>query len=187
MKEFVRYIRIIRKNLLFFKGNKFLNQNDFHKKSAKWYGFKSETNKRIALDDKIEKIRRAEKSIYWIDLGINIGSEMNYPHLCFVLKEMVSTAIIIPLSSKKEEFSLYKANNDFIVDIGKIPNYLNDSDSYAMIEQLRVVSKKRLYMNKWENNGKPYKLDAKQEDLIYESVLELLPYGFIKNKFLKNN
>lgn len=81
--------------------------------------------------------------IYWCNLGINIGSEQNKlrPVIIIRTSKNSSIATIIPLTSKrlKDEFWYH-------IDLEEI-------DSTALVEQLRVISKIRI-INPFRKKGK---------------------------------
>ena len=83
------------------------------------------------------------KFIYWCNFGINIGSKQNKlrPVIIIRTSKNSSIATIIPLTSKrlKDEFWYH-------ID-------LEDIDSTALVEQLRVISKIRI-INPFRKKGK---------------------------------
>ena len=80
------------------------------------------------------------------NIGRNIGSEFQDYHYAVVLFESKYTAIVVPLTSKKEHDPAWiEENKDFIVDLGVVAGYPNESkDCYACTFMLQTVSKKRL-------------------------------------------
>ena len=114
--------------------------------------------------------------MFWVELGINIGSEFNEPHYAVVVKESKYTAIIVPLTSKKEKIPKWIQDDDAIIPIGKIEGFENnDTECYACISMIRSVSKRRLSA---KMNGEfiKLKLSPEQMDMIDE---------VINNKFTK--
>ena len=94
-------------------------------------------------DTEINKKPRSH--VYWVEFGINIGSEFNDPHYAVVMKESKYTAIVVPLTSKKEEIPRWIQNDDAIIPIGKVEGFEeNDTECYACISLIRSVSKRRL-------------------------------------------
>ena len=125
-------------------------------------------------DTEISKKPRSH--VFWVELGINIGSEFNEPHYAVVMKESKYTAIIVPLTSKKEKIPKWVQDDDAIIPIGKIEGFENnDTECYACISMIRSVSKRRLSA---KMNGKfiKLKLSPEQMDMIDE---------VINNKFTK--
>ena len=51
------------------------------------------------IDTEINKKPRGH--VYWVEFGINIGSEFNNPHYAVVVKESKYTSVVVPLTSKK--------------------------------------------------------------------------------------
>ncbi|MBQ8044058.1 MAG: type II toxin-antitoxin system PemK/MazF family toxin [Clostridia bacterium] len=97
---------------------------------AEWMKEKAE----LKFNALIPKIPIYNNFIYWCNLGINIGSEQNKIRPCIIVRSFSSSTLctIIPLTTKR-------LNDDywFHVDLEQI-------DSTALVEQLRVVSKKRI-------------------------------------------
>lgn len=93
-----------------------------------------------------ETFKKARQEVYWINFGRNIGSEFQDYHYAVVLYETKFTAIIVPLTSKKEhEPEWIIDNKDVIVDLGFVDGYPNESkECYACTFMLQTVSKKRL-------------------------------------------
>lgn len=93
-----------------------------------------------------ELYRKSRQHVYWINFGRNIGSEFQDYHYAVVLFESKYTAIVVPLTSKKEHDPAWiEENKDCIVDLGVVAGYPNESkDCYACTFMLQTVSKKRL-------------------------------------------
>ena len=93
-----------------------------------------------------ELYKKSRQSVYWINFGRNIGSEFQGYHYAVVLYESKYTAIVVPLTSKKEHDPLWiEENKDAIVDLGVVSGYPNESkECYACVFMLQTVSKKRL-------------------------------------------
>lgn len=99
---------------------------------------------KLQLDQELYK--KSRQHVYWINFGRNIGSEFQDYHYAVVLFESKYTAIVIPLTSKKEhDPDWIEENKDFIVDLGVVEGYPNESkECYACTFMLQTVSKKRL-------------------------------------------
>lgn len=52
------------------------------------------------IDTEVNKKPRSH--VYWAEFGINIGSEFNDSHYAVVIKESKYTAVVVPLTSKKD-------------------------------------------------------------------------------------
>lgn len=127
----------------------------------------------IKSNSKRERIHRLKQRVYWIDFGVNIGSEFNFPHFCVVLKEFDYTAIVIPLSTVKEDDADWKSAQNLIVEIGNLENLPESKKScYAMVNQIRSVSKQRLsdYKDKTTGSFIEIKLTDSQMQKIYDSL-----------------
>lgn len=81
--------------------------------------------------------------IYWCNLGINIGSEQNKLRPVIIIRTSKNSSIstIIPLTSKRLKDELW-----YHIDLEEI-------DSTALVEQLRVISKIRI-INPFRKKGK---------------------------------
>lgn len=171
---------IIEKNLNITKDELeyfFLKNPDFAIKFSQWVLESTVKNKIISMNknqkDK-EMARRRRSRVYWIDFGVNIGSEFNYPHFCVVIKESLFTAIVVPISSVKENTPDWKQSENLIVEIGSIEDLPGDKKPcYALVHQIRTVSKQRL--SNYKHNGQYYelKLSTEQMDLIDNAIKSL--------------
>ena len=101
-------------------------------------------SKKTGMDQ--EQYKKYRKHVYWIDFGRNIGSEFQDCHFAIVLYETKYTAIVVPLTSKKEHTPTWIAENkDVIVDLGMVNGFpTEDKECYACTFLLQTVSKKRL-------------------------------------------
>lgn len=119
-------------------------------------------------DTEINKKPRSH--VYWVEFGINIGSEFNEPHYAVVMKESKYTAIVVPLTSKKEKIPKWIQNDDAIIPIGKVNGFeTNDTECYACISLIRSVSKRRL-SSKVDGKFVKLKLSSDQMDKIDEVI-----------------
>lgn len=117
-----------------------------------------------------ENNKKPRSHVYWVEFGINIGSEFNNPHYAVVVKESKYTAIVVPLTSKKEEMPKWIQNDDAVIPIGKVEGFdTNDTECYACISLIRSVSKRRLSS---KVNGKfvKLKLSSTQMDKIDQVI-----------------
>ena len=112
-------------------------------------------------DTEINKKPRSH--VFWVEFGINIGSEFNEPHYAVVVKESKYTAIVVPLTSKKDKVPKWIQDDDAIIPIGKVEGFEeNDTECYACISMIRSVSKRRLSS---KVNGKFVKLKLLPEQM----------------------
>ena len=93
-----------------------------------------------------ELYKKYRQNVYWIDFGRNIGSEFQDYHFAVVLYESKYTALVVPLTSKKEHTPKWiDESKNVIVDIGIIEGFPKDEkECYACTHMIQSVSKKRL-------------------------------------------
>jgi len=118
-----------------------------------------------------ETYKKYRQRVYWIDFGKNIGSEFNDWHFAVVIRDSAFTALVVPISTEKENTPDWKIEEDLIVPILSLPNEkeekIEKKSSYAMIHQMQVVSKKRLSRYGDKANGfYDIELTNQQMDLI---------------------
>ena len=71
-----------------------------------------------------ELYKKNRQNVYWINFGRNIGSEFQDYHYALVIYESKYTALVVPLTSKKDHTPKWiEENKEVIVDIGKIEGY----------------------------------------------------------------
>lgn len=134
---------------------------------------------KIELDKKDEEMdRRTRSKVYYIDFGVNVGSEFNYPHFAAVIAEGTCTATIIPLSTKKDkdEGTWKEDSRSPYINIGEVKGFpYEDKECYALIGQIKTVSKKRL--SDYRDKNKQYhelSLTVNQLNLIDENIVKHL-------------
>ncbi len=93
-----------------------------------------------------EKYKKYRQHVYWINFGRGIGAEFQDYHYALVLFEAEYTALVVPLTSKKEhEPKWIEKNKDLIVDLGMVKGYPDENkECYACTFMLTSVSKKCL-------------------------------------------
>ena len=177
-----KFAKKVRKLLIEIKDqiiNFFPNRAEKAIKLLKWTREKIIKNKIIYKSKKGQrkneeyKRRRKRGEIYWTQFGQNIGSEFNGNHFSAVLYESLYTAIVVPLSSKKENEGKWKNKEDLIIDIGVIEDLpRGEIECYALVHQIRTVSKKRLdtFKDLENDNYINLKLTNRQLDLIDEKI-----------------
>lgn len=103
-------------------------------------------SKKDTIQQDQELYKKSRQNVYWINFGRNIGSEFQDYHYAVVLFETKYTAIVVPLTSKKEHDPQWIIEHkDVIVDLGEVAGYPHDSkECYACTFMLQTVSKKRL-------------------------------------------
>lgn len=158
-----------------------LNTLDFENKNfdldtLKW--FIEHVNKNYYIHESKQNINKKDTEIgkkprshvFWVEFGINIGSEFNKPHYAVVIMESKYTAVVVPLTSKKDKMPKWVQNDDAIVPIGKVEGFENnDTDCYACVSLIRSVSKRRL-SSKVNGQFIKLKLSPEQMDII-DSVI----------------
>lgn len=93
-----------------------------------------------------EVYKKPRQHVYWIDFGRNIGSEFNDYHFAIVVYEAKRTALVVPLTSKKEHHPTWiEENKNGIVELNGIDGMPDDNkECIACVFMMRSVSKKRL-------------------------------------------
>lgn len=144
---------------------------------AKWTAEKAAKNRLIRVK-KQDQIQRKRKFVYWTDLGMNVGSELCEKHFCVVIKEFEKTAIVVPLSSVKkgDESSPWKTEENGYFKIGSLEDLPEKRESYAVISQIKNVSKKRLtsFIHPELKKRINMRLTEKQMDIIDEAIKNML-------------
>lgn len=126
-------------------------------KRSIWYTHQKETNGLMM-----------KRSLYYVDYGINVWTEINglRPSLVFKNNDFKywEDTIVIPLTS----YAIGKSLDTFDVKIS--PNATNNlkNDSLLKIRQLRMVSKKRIQQYIWKIT------DNELKDLVQQKVLLML-------------
>ena len=117
--------------------------------------------------------------IYYIDFKGNIGREINNIHLGIIFKLPIMNDMFfcVPLTSPKLKH--FKTTEDF-----KERNYRNvkhfnwqylkQTDSIAMLDQIKTISIKRLYKPYIDQNGKSIKLNEHTLSLLKSKVIKYL-------------
>lgn len=155
---------------------KFFNKEEKYAVSmAFWFSEVAIKNKLIFFSRKKELINRRRSGVYFVDFGVNVGSEFNYPHFCVVVAESKFTATVIPISSKKDgdDEGWKSAEDHCYVDIGTISGFPGEArECYAVVSQITTVSKQRL--SDYRESGRFYKLSLSddQMDLIDAEVIK---------------
>lgn len=82
--------------------------------------------------------------VIWVEFGINIGTELSdyntKGHYAVVVLVSLGNLVVIPLTSKENNDSL------FCFDLGYIPDLTKDKDyhSYLKLDAIRSISKRRV-------------------------------------------
>jgi len=179
----------LKKELLYFHNK----DNDYGESMMEWFKESAIKNRVIhsfknnpKKHDK-EMARRRRSNVYYIDLGVNVGSEFNYNHFCVVIAEHTYTAVVIPLSSKKEKDAggWKEDERSAYLEIGKITGFPEETkeeikeevkDCYALIGQIKTISKQRLsdYLDRQAGKYVSLSLSDGQMDLIDAAIIKHL-------------
>lgn len=159
-----------------------MDDGDYVKNYLEWIK-ETVTKNRILYESKYNEAKKDQElykkergKLYWINFGINIGSEFQKYHYAVVLYESKYTALIVPLSSKKEEIQQWKIDDNLIIELGEISDFEEKKPCYALINQLQSVSKKRLDRIGKKPNYKNIKLSPEQMNMIDNAVISALTY-----------
>lgn len=133
-----------------------------------------------------ELIKKDRQYVYWIDFGRNIGSEFRDLHFAVVIYESKYTALVVPLTSKKEHDPRWiEENRDVIVDMGIIEGFPEETkECYACTFMLQTVSKKRL--SRYGDDKKGYfdiKLSNKQMKKICNNLAHIV-YNTVEKEII---
>lgn len=173
--KIIKKVKSIVKNLKSFHPNfikQALNLLDWHNESI----IKNKIiNNKKRKGNNPEYVKRSRGNVYWTQLGENVGSELNGNHFSAVIYDSYYTSIVVPISSKKDNEGKWKKKEDLVVDIGKLNDLPNEKpESYAMIHQMRTVSKKRLSTYTYKGKRLNIKLTNEQLNIIDKAIKENL-------------
>jgi uncharacterized protein YifN (PemK superfamily) len=171
----------IKNNLLYFEAKKVQDDDNYPTNFINWILEMTDKN-RIIYENKDNKekkdheiYKKYRQHVYWINFGKNIGSEFNDYHFAVVVRESYFTALVVPISTEKENTPDWKIKEDLIIPIGELNLPNEKKPSYAMIHQMQVVSKKRLDRCGDKKNGYyEVELTNPQMDLIDKAIKESL-------------
>lgn len=136
-----------------------------------------------------ELFKKERQYVYWIDFGRNIGSEFRDLHFAVVIFESKYTALVIPLTSKKDHDPTWiEENKEAIVDLGIINGFPDETkECYACTFMIQSVSKKRL--SRYRDNQKGYfdiKLSNNQMRKICNNLSQIA-YNSISENIVDTN
>lgn len=161
MKKFNRIFKRLLKQI-----KKIIVEDDYLK-LLKYFIFLLRKNKEIEENKlagginnlKLEKFPAKRGEIFLVDFGYNIGTEFRYMHYCIILKVVGTMATVLPLTSKNK-------NNNFSIDLGIISKLGNNKNSYALLNQIKSISRARLIRPIINGKRTFIKLNASQLNLI---------------------
>ncbi|MGN7300328.1 type II toxin-antitoxin system PemK/MazF family toxin [Ferdinandcohnia sp. SAFN-114] len=157
---------------------------EYAKKMVEWFHEMGVKNKiihsfknNVSKPDK-EMARRRRSKVYYIDFGVNVGSEFNYPHFCVVVAEFKYTAVVVPLSSVKDadEGGWKNDEENLYIEIGEVEGFPNETkDCYAVVSKIQEVSKQRLsdYRIPGTKQFVPLKLNDTQMDKVDKGIIKM--------------
>ncbi|MHC0036434.1 type II toxin-antitoxin system PemK/MazF family toxin [Pseudoneobacillus sp. C159] len=154
----------------------FKNKNQYVYQLKKWLFELVNRNYKIKKGEAKETVKKKRQNVYCLDFGVNVGSEFNFFHFCVVIKEFDYTAIIVPLSTEKEDDADWKSAGNLVIPIGEIEDMPKDKKPvYAMVNQIKTVSKQRLtdYFNNDDKKFYPMTLSETQMKLIFNAIKKL--------------
>lgn len=161
MKKFNRIFRRLLKQL------KNILQTKDYLKLIEYFIFMLKKNKEIEENRlagginnlKLEKIQAKRGEVFIANFGYNIGSEFRYNHYCVILKVEGPMAVVLPLTSKNKK-------TNYSIDLGIINKMGNDKNSYALLNQIKSISRARLLRPVLNKKTKFIKLSSTQLNLI---------------------
>lgn len=123
-----------------------------------------------------ELYKKERQYVYWIDFGRNIGSEFRDLHFAVVLYESKYTALVVPLTTKKDHHPRWiEENKNVIVELGFINGFPDkEKECYACTFMIQSVSKKRL--SRYGDDTKGYfdiKISDEQMKKICDSLTKI--------------
>ncbi|MGG1664536.1 type II toxin-antitoxin system PemK/MazF family toxin [Brevibacillus sp. NRS-1366] len=151
----------------------FVDKDKYIQKTKEWLVSIVDRNYKIKTRPNNEKKSRGRQNVYCLDFGVNIGSEFNYFHFCVVVKEFDRTAIVVPLSTEKENDADWKSAGNLVIPIGEIEDMPYDKKPcYAMVNQIKSISKQRLtdYYDKKQSKHIKMTLNQNQMKLIFDAI-----------------
>lgn len=133
-----------------------------------------------------ELFKKDRQYVYWIDFGRNIGSEFRDFHFAVVIYESKYTALVVPLTSKKEHDPKWiEENKNVIVDLGIVDGFPDETkECYACTFMIQSVSKKRL--SRYGDDKKGYfdiKLSNEQMKKVCNNLSQIA-YNSVEKIFL---
>ena len=161
MKKFNRIFKRLLKQI-----KSLLTENEYLK-LIEYFIFMLKKNKEIIENKlagginnlKLEKIQARRGEVFIANFGYNIGSEFRYVHYCVILKVDGTMAIVLPLTSKSK-------NASFSINLGTINKIGNNKDSYALLNQIKAISRARLLRPVFNGKTKFIRLNSIQLNLI---------------------
>mgnify|MGYP002575570625 CR=1 FL=1 len=107
--------------------------------------------------------------VIWCEFGINIGAELSdyntKGHYAVVILVSLGNLVVIPLTSKENNDSLFCFDLGYIKELGKDKDY----HSYLKLDAIRSISKRRVGRMQNKENGKIH-LSDKMMHKIYKAI-----------------
>ena len=149
MKKFNRIFKRLLKQI-----KKILTENDYLR-LVEYFIFMLKKNKEIEEN----KLAGGINNLKLEKIQAKIGSEFRYIHYCVILKVDGTMAIVLPLTSKNK-------NNNFSIDLGIINKMGNNKNSYALLNQIKAISRARLLRPVFNGKTKFIRLNSTQLNII---------------------
>lgn len=116
----------IKRNLIYLDKIKIQNDDHYALNFLAWIREITDKNKAI-YNSKLDKTKQDHETfkkyrqrVFWIDFGKNIGSEFNDWHFAVVIRDSAFTALVVPISTEKENTPDWKIEEDLIIPIGEL-------------------------------------------------------------------
>jgi hypothetical protein len=159
------------------------NLNDTDSKLAlelsKWLLKKSDYVKRHYNREKFPALPKEMKrgDIVWVEFGINIGDEFSDQykdgHYAMIWSQQGYVFTVFPLTSGEKYF------NDSAVNIGNIPEFSSDGDTYLKVDMIRSIHIRRIRKLKQNEFGK---ITIDNENILKRINDKIIEKLTIKNK-----
>lgn len=157
------YDRIITSNLVIYKSEEVKNTYlKYTMRDAEKIDRMNWTIEKLGIHYGSKKnITPVEKAIYLINLGKNIGNELEKPRPCIVWKKIdTNNSLIIPLISSEKEIQL--------------DTQINNQTSYVDIKNFKVVSNKRIIKVFYEIEKNFLKINENEINAIGENLFSII-------------
>lgn len=124
--------------------------------------------------------------VYYINFKGNVGREINKIHLgiIYTLPSIKDVVFCIPLTSPKEKH--FKTKKDYIErNYTRVKHfswqYLKQTDSIALLDQMKTISINRLLSPFEDQDKKPVILNNETQSLLKEKTIKYINY-ILNNK-----
>ena len=129
---------------------------------------------------------REDGQIYYINFNGNQGREINNIHLGVIynLPTLLDVVFCIPLTSPKQKH--FKTEKDFNERNYRATKhfswqYLKQTDSIALLDQIRIISTKRLINSYKDKNNITIKLNEQTQSILKSKIIKYISIILYKN------